>query len=204
VPAAERWSHSRRLSVLLATLSDLLRPSFWPTGTASGLPRFVICNGIRSSPGFHGHEARRRAWHRHQEAYDERGERSHCGNFKPGVGCRCVTRSGCLRGGTGSLRFRHPCGSRPEGLARRCRRPLRSGVPRTPTSRPVACQARLWRSERPRRKTPVPSDSMVHSACCFSVTGNRPTFGGTLRQRCCETSDPVRLTTHQGLAHKAY
>ena len=29
-------------------------------------------------------------------------------------------------------------------------------------------------------------------------------FGGTLRQRCCETSDPVRLTTHQGLAHKAY
>ena len=33
---------SRRASVLLATLSDLLRPSFWPTGTASGLPRFVI------------------------------------------------------------------------------------------------------------------------------------------------------------------
>ena len=60
---------------------------------------------------------------------------------------------GCLRCGTGPLRFRRPCGSRPEGLARRCRRPLHSRVPRTPTCRPVACRTRLaWRSERPRRR----------------------------------------------------
>ena len=53
----------------------------------------------------------------------------------------------CLRGGTGPPRFRRPCGSRPEGLARRCRRPLHSRVPRTPTFRPVACRTRLaWRA----------------------------------------------------------
>jgi hypothetical protein len=43
---------------------------------------------------------------------------------------------------------------------------------------------------------------MVHSACCFSVMGQSSHFGGTLRQRCCETYDPVMVTTHQGLAHK--
>ena len=118
-----------------------------------------------------------------------------------------VLKAGCLRGGTGPLRFRRPCGSRPEGLSRRCRRPLRSRAPRTPTFRPVACRARLaWRSERPRRRRRrrCRQNSMVHSACCFSVMGQPSHFGGTLRQRCCETSDPVLLTTHQGLAHKAY
>ena len=51
-------------------------------------------------------------------------------------------------------------------------------------------------------KTPVPSDLMVHSACCFSVMGQPSHFGGTLRQRCCETYDPFLWTMRQGPAHK--
>ena len=46
-------------------------------------------------------------------------------------------------------------------------------------------------------KTPVASDSMVYSVCCFSVMGQPSNFGGTLRQCCCETSDPILLTTHR-------
>ena len=100
-----------------------------------------------------------------------------------GVGCRSVTRGGCLRGCTGLLRFRRfrrPCGSRPEGLARKGRRPLRSRVPRTPRFRPEARQALLaWRSERPRRqrRRRCRQNSMVHSACCFLVMGDRPISG---------------------------
>ena len=75
-----------------------------------------------------------------------------------------------------------------------------------PTSRPLACRARLaWRSEHPRRRR---RREWRQIRCCiplagFSVMGQPTSFGGTLRQRCCETSDPILLTTHQGLAHKA-
>ena len=59
------------------------------------------------------------------------------------------------------LRFRRPCLSRPEGGARKCRRPLRSRVPRTPTFPPVACRASpRWAIRTPSKttNTPVPSD----------------------------------------------
>ena len=75
-----------------------------------------------------------------------------------------------------------------------------------PTSRPLACRARLaWRSEHPRRRR---RREWRQIRWCiplagFSVMGQPTSFGGTLRQRCCETSDPILLTTHQGLAHKA-
>ena len=42
---------------------------------------------------------------------------------------------------------------------------------------------------------------MVYSAA-LSVIGEPSHFGGTLRQRCCQTSDPILLTTHQGLRIK--
>ena len=32
--------------------------------------------------------------------------------------------------------------------------------------------------------------------------GQPSNFGGTLRQRCCETSDPILLTTHRALRIK--
>jgi hypothetical protein len=93
-------------------------------------------------------------------------------------------------------RLRRPCGSRPEGLAQKCRRALRSRVPRTPTFRPEACRARLaWRSERPRTQRRRRCRQTRCAFCLLLLGHGQPShFGGTLRQRCCETSDPARLS----------